>query len=105
MRRARYSNPAPPAADGKRFAAGTSRDTASISSGTKGLYADETAPGAHFGDWSSNAEFFARGRLDEWVQVLNESNQALYRDLAPKKVEPRLLAWLEGGRAAAEPLG
>jgi len=66
-------------------------------------HADETAPGAHFGDWSSNAAFFARGRLDEWERVLNPANQALYQDLAPKRVEPRLLAWLEGGREAMDP--
>ena len=63
-------------------------------------HADETAPGAHFGDWSSNAAFFARARLDEWKGVLSQANQALYTELAPKRVEPRLRAWLEGGRVA-----
>jgi aryl sulfotransferase len=61
-------------------------------------HADETAPGAHLGDWSSNAAFFARARLDEWKGVLSEANHALYAELAPKRVEPDLRAWLEGGR-------
>jgi hypothetical protein len=67
-------------------------------------HADETAPGAHLGDWASNSAFFARARLGEWVRALNHDNQALYRALAPNRAEPDLLAWLEGGRAAADPL-
>lgn len=64
--------------------------------------ADETAPGAHLGEWASNRAFFARGRLDEWRETLNEANQALYEDLAPKRAGPALRAWLEEGRAAVE---
>jgi len=62
--------------------------------------ADDTAPGAHLGDWASNADFFARARLDGWKGVLSEVNQALYQELAPKRAEPALRAWLEGGRGA-----
>ena len=65
--------------------------------------ADDTAPGAHLGDWASNAAFFASGRLDEWKRVLSEANQALYQELAPHRAEPRLRAWLEGGRRAVDP--
>ncbi len=64
--------------------------------------ADECAPGAHLGDWTDNAAFFASARLDAWPEVLSEANQALYRELAPKRVEPALLAWLEGGRKAID---
>jgi hypothetical protein len=66
--------------------------------------ADDCAPGVHLGDWTDNAAFFARARLDAWPQVLSEANQALYRELAPTRVEPALLAWLGGGRAAIDPL-
>ena len=61
--------------------------------------ADDTAPGAHLGDWQSNAAFFARGRLDGWKDVLSEANQALYQTLAPQRADPALRGWLEGGRA------
>jgi hypothetical protein len=61
--------------------------------------ADDTAPGAHLGDWRSNADFFASGRLDGWKLALSEANQALYQTLAPQRADPVLRAWLEGGRA------
>jgi aryl sulfotransferase len=61
--------------------------------------ADDTAPGAHLGDWRSNADFFASGRLDGWKLALSEANQALYQTLAPQRADPILRAWLEGGRA------
>jgi aryl sulfotransferase len=66
-------------------------------------HADETAPGAHLGDWASNAAFFARARLGAWRDVLSEANQALYQELAPRRAEPALRAWLEGGRRALDP--
>lgn len=62
--------------------------------------ADDTAPGAHLGEWSDNRAFFARARLDAWREALNAENQALYEELAPMRVPPALRAWLEGGRAA-----
>jgi len=65
--------------------------------------ADETAPGAHLGDWSSNAAFFASARLDAWRDVLSPANQTLYQELASKRAEPALRAWLEGGREALDP--
>jgi hypothetical protein len=65
--------------------------------------ADQTAPGANFGDWTSNAAFFAKGRLDEWRDALSVDNQALYEDLAPTRASPELRAWLEGGRGAFDP--
>jgi hypothetical protein len=64
-------------------------------------HADQTAPGAHLGDWRSNAAFFARGRLDGWKDVLSDANQGLYQSLAPQRADPALRGWLEGGRAAA----
>jgi aryl sulfotransferase len=65
------------------------------------VHADETAPGAHLGEWSSNTAFFASARLDAWKDALSEANQALYQDLAAKRAEPGLRAWLEGGRGMA----
>ena len=65
--------------------------------------ADDVAPGAHLGDWASNAAFFASGRLDEWRDVLDQANQALYQELAPTRAEPVLRSWLEGGRSAVDP--
>jgi hypothetical protein len=65
--------------------------------------ADQTAPGANFGDWSSNEAFFAKGRLDEWTGALSADNQALYERLAPTRASPELRAWLEGGRGAFDP--
>jgi aryl sulfotransferase len=62
--------------------------------------ADETAPGAHLGEWTSNRAFFAHGRLDAWREALTPENQALYAELAPQRAPPPLRAWLEGGRAA-----
>jgi aryl sulfotransferase len=62
--------------------------------------ADETAPGAHLGEWTSNRAFFAHGRLDAWREALTAENQALYEELAPQRAPPALRAWLEGGRAA-----
>ncbi|MGH6956581.1 MAG: sulfotransferase domain-containing protein, partial [Caulobacteraceae bacterium] len=60
--------------------------------------ADETAPGAHLGEWASNRAFFAHARLDAWREALSVDNQALYATLAPRRAEPELRAWLEGGR-------
>ncbi|HEX3917225.1 MAG TPA: sulfotransferase domain-containing protein [Caulobacteraceae bacterium] len=65
--------------------------------------ADETAPGAHLGEWSDNRAFFAAARLDAWREALNAENQALYEDLAPRRGPPAMRAWLEGGRAALDP--
>ncbi|MEO6025311.1 MAG: sulfotransferase domain-containing protein, partial [Candidatus Binatia bacterium] len=63
--------------------------------------ADELAPGAHFAEWRSNRDFFRRGRRGTWREVLSAENQALYEQVASARLEPRLKAWLEGGRAAA----
>jgi aryl sulfotransferase len=63
--------------------------------------ADQTAPGAHLGEWIDNRAFFLKARLGAWREALNAENQALYAELAPKRAPPALRAWLEGGRAAA----
>jgi aryl sulfotransferase len=63
--------------------------------------ADADAPGAHLGEWRSNADFFRRGRMDEWRQALSPENQALYESLCSERLDPALKRWLEGGRAAA----
>ena len=62
--------------------------------------ADELAPGAHFGEWRSNADFFRSGRRGAWREVLSAENQALYEQVARERLGPRLKAWLEGGRRA-----
>ncbi len=63
--------------------------------------ADDTAPGAHLGDWADNQAFFAKARLEAWREVLSAENQALYAELAPKRAPPPLRSWLEDGRALA----
>ncbi len=65
--------------------------------------ADADAPGAHLGEWKSNAAFFRSARMGEWRSVLSAENQALYERLSTQRLEPKLKAWLEGGRAAADP--
>jgi len=65
--------------------------------------ADDVAPGAHLGEWTSNRAFFAKGRLEAWREGLSPQNQALYEELAPRRAKPALRAWLEGGRRAADP--
>ena len=67
--------------------------------------ADETAPGAHFGEWTNNRAFFSNARLDAWREGLSAENQALYDQIAPSRAEPRLRAWLEAGRSGADPKG
>jgi hypothetical protein len=61
--------------------------------------ADELAPGAHFGEWRSNTDFFRSGRRGAWRDVLSAENQTLYDRVALERLGPRLKAWLEGGRA------
>ena len=63
--------------------------------------ADEMAPGAHFGEWRSNTDFFRSARRGAWRDVLSAENLALYEELALARLGPRLEAWLSGGRAAA----
>jgi aryl sulfotransferase len=74
---------------------------AAASFGAMRTRADELAPGAHAGEWRSNANFFRKARLGEWRAVLSAENLALYEALTTKRIEPRLKAWLEGGRVAA----
>ncbi len=62
--------------------------------------ADRAAPGAHFGEWASNADFFRKGRMGEWREVLDDESRALYERVSREKLTPELKAWLEGGRAA-----
>jgi hypothetical protein len=63
--------------------------------------ADDNAPGAHLGEWSSNRDFFRRGRMAEWQSALSTESLALYDQAARERLDPALRAWLEGGRAAA----
>lgn len=60
--------------------------------------ADSAAPGAHFGEWSDNASFFAKARQGEWRHVLTAENQALYERVSAEKLSPELKRWLERGR-------
>jgi hypothetical protein len=65
--------------------------------------ADDVAPGAHLGEWTSNAEFFRKARVGEWREVLSPENQELYERVTRERLEPPLKGWLENGRAAADP--
>ena len=63
--------------------------------------ADELAPGAHFGEWRSNRDFFRSARRGAWRDVLSPESCALYERVATERLGSRLKAWLEGGRARA----
>jgi aryl sulfotransferase len=65
--------------------------------------ADQAAPGAHLGEWSSNTDFFRRGRMAEWPAVLSPENQALYETLSAERLAPELKRWLETGRQGFDP--
>lgn len=65
--------------------------------------ASRNAPGAHFGEWRSDGDFFRKARNGEWRDVLSAENQALYERLAAQRLSPELKAWLEHGRAGADP--
>ncbi|MGD9542889.1 MAG: sulfotransferase domain-containing protein [Methylocystis sp.] len=64
---------------------------------------DEAAPGAHLGEWRDATAFFKTARRGQWRDALSPANQALYDRLSVQRLEPRLKAWLEGGRRAADP--
>jgi aryl sulfotransferase len=59
------------------------------------------APGAHLGEWRSNADFFRMARMGQWREGLSAQSQALYEHLSAERLAPPLKAWLEGGHAAA----
>jgi hypothetical protein len=61
--------------------------------------ADELAPGAHFGEWRSNTDFFRSARRGAWRDVLSAESLGQYERVATERLGPRLKAWLEGGRA------
>lgn len=63
--------------------------------------ADDTAPGAHLGEWSSNADFFRRARMGDWQSGLSPESLTLYEEVSRERLDPALKAWLEGGRAVA----
>lgn len=63
--------------------------------------ADEMAPGASFGEWRSNRDFFRSGRRGAWRERLSPEHLALYEQVSRERLEPRLKAWLEGGAEAA----
>lgn len=65
--------------------------------------ADGAAPGAHTGEWTSNADFFRMARMGQWREGLTKENQALYEDLNTRRLDPSLKAWIERGRSAVDP--
>lgn len=65
--------------------------------------ADQAAPGAHLGEWLNNGDFFRRGRMAEWRDVLSAENLTLYETLSAERLAPELKRWLEGGRQAFDP--
>jgi len=62
--------------------------------------ADELAPGAHMGEWKENKDFFRMARMGQWREALTPASQALYESVSTAIAEPRMKAWLEGGRRA-----
>jgi len=63
--------------------------------------ADDTAPGAHLGEWRSASDFFRKGRMQAWREALGPESLALYERAMAERYEPAFRRWLEGGRAAA----
>ena len=59
--------------------------------------AARNAPGAHFGEWKNDGDFFRKARQGEWREVLSPENQALYERVARERLSPELKRWLEGG--------
>ena len=63
--------------------------------------ADNLAPGAKVtGRWKSNADFFRKGRLAEWREVLSRETQDLYVATTRSRYDHAMLDWLERGRSA-----
>ncbi|MBV8976015.1 MAG: sulfotransferase domain-containing protein [Alphaproteobacteria bacterium] len=60
--------------------------------------AARNAPGAHFGEWKSDSDFFRKARRGEWREVLSPENQAFYEKVSRERLSPELKSWLEGGR-------
>jgi aryl sulfotransferase len=58
--------------------------------------ADQAAPGAEWGEWRSNTDFFRAARLESWREILSQENQSLY-ETASAKLDPALKAWLDNG--------
>ena len=88
------------AADGKRFAAGTSRETSSISRGTKGLYADEDAPGSYH--WMSTTMYSHPKGASRAAMYSAFSRTSSSRTLAPYTSQ---LFHPRGGWASKGPFG
>jgi hypothetical protein len=63
--------------------------------------ADDTAPGAHRGEWRRNADFFRKARLGEWRERLSPQSLALYERVTSERLSAPLKRWLEAGRLAA----
>ena len=59
--------------------------------------ADDVAPGAHNGEWASNADFFRMGRMGQWRDILSADNQALYEQTWSERLDPELKRWMEEG--------
>jgi len=62
--------------------------------------ADDVAPGAHLGEWKKPTDFFRKGRVGQWREVLTKENQELYERISSERLEPELKNWLEHGRDA-----
>ena len=63
--------------------------------------ADDLVPGGHFAEWRSNRDFFRSARRGTWRELLSADSQARYEAVATARLDPRLKAWLEGGRTSA----
>ncbi len=65
--------------------------------------ANQTAPGAHLGEWSNNTDFFRSGRMAAWHEALSPESLALYQNLSAERLPPELKRWLENGREGFDP--
>ncbi len=64
-------------------------------------HADETAPGAHLGEWTRDRDFFRKARMGEWRDVLSIENRMLFDSVMEQRFSPKARAWIESGRRAA----
>ena len=64
--------------------------------------ADDTAPGAHHGEWKSASDFFRKGRMQAWREALDAESLALYERALAERYEPEFRRWLEQGRSGAD---
>lgn len=66
--------------------------------------ADSSAPDANFGTLNDPAAFFRGGRSGDGIAMMTDDELRRYDERCAELTDDqRLLAWVHGGRAAADP--